>query len=142
VSEGRRREFPSWNPIAVPDPQAVATHARSIIDLSLGERGRHADVRRWYRALIALRRQRLTTIDKSQVVTVVDEETGGLAFVHGSGLAVAVSLRGNPTTLTLPSGHWRALYDAADFGGPTGARLDGERVHLPAWGGLVIESAA
>src|SRR5262249_41526325 len=50
VSEGRRREF-GWAG-DVPDPQARDTFLRSRIDLSLAERGRHGQVRRFYRELL------------------------------------------------------------------------------------------
>lgn len=139
VRDGRRREFPSWRPGDVPDPQAAATRDRSVIDLSRGER---SPLRRWYRALLELRRERLAAFDKARVATIVDEESGGFAMIHGGALAIAVSLRGRPTTLTLPRGDWRVVLDAGAFGGPTGAQLDGDKVRLPAWGGLVIESRA
>jgi hypothetical protein len=55
---------------------------------------------------------------------------------------VALSLRGRPLSLTLPRARdrWRVLADAGEarFGGPSGARVDGERVTLPAWGTLVL----
>src|SRR5207248_5048431 len=115
----------------VPDPQAPETHARSIIDLSLGEGGRHGEVRRWYRALITLRREHPELVDKSRCATVVDEDAGAIAFVHDERIAVAASLRGVPARLELPRGRWRLALDAGDFGGPTGAAVDGGVVSLP-----------
>ncbi|WP_051713095.1 malto-oligosyltrehalose trehalohydrolase [Spirillospora albida] len=57
VSEGRRREFSrhGWTG-DVPDPQAVDTFRRSVLDW--GEVGKppHADLLDWHRRLIALRR--------------------------------------------------------------------------------------
>src|SRR5206468_7031464 len=70
VRDGRRREFPSWTASDVPDPQSPETHARSIIDLALADgSGRHREVRRWYRALISLRREHPELIDKSRCYT-------------------------------------------------------------------------
>ena len=44
--------------VEVPDPQAQSTFERSRVTMSLGEVGRHAALRRWYQALLALRRRR------------------------------------------------------------------------------------
>lgn len=149
VRDGRRREFPAWDPGDVPDPQAAETHARSILDLSLAGRGRHAAVRRWYKALLRIRRERqeVARIDKSRATTIVDEEHGGLVLIRGgdkADTAVAVSLRGRPVSFKLPSlidpRRWKILLDAGDpeFGGPAGTRLAGDELHLPPWGALVL----
>ncbi|MDQ3733077.1 MAG: malto-oligosyltrehalose trehalohydrolase, partial [Actinomycetota bacterium] len=58
VSQGRQNEFSyfGWKPEDVPDPQDVATFLRSRLrwdELSARE---HAEMLRWYRSLIALRR--------------------------------------------------------------------------------------
>ncbi|MDQ3757558.1 MAG: malto-oligosyltrehalose trehalohydrolase [Actinomycetota bacterium] len=61
VSEGRRSEFGAfgWKPEDVPDPQDPATFERSRLDWSEPAREPHAGMLRWYRELIALRRQGL-----------------------------------------------------------------------------------
>ena len=141
VRDGRRREFPSSLGTAseVPDPQAPETHARSIIDLALPDRGgRHREVRRWYRALVSLRREHPELVDKSRCATVADERVGALAMIHAGRLAVAVSLRGAAARLRLPRGGWRIVLDAGEFGGPTGAAVDGEVVSLPPWGAVIL----
>ena len=150
VRDGRRREFPSWDAGDVPDPQAPETHARSIVDAPPDERGRHAGLRRFYRALLALRRGRaeLRALDRSRCLTIVDEAGGGLAIIRQGDegdTAVAVSLRGQPVRLALPPpgrGAWRVALDAGapEHAGPAGARLDGDTVLLPAWGALVLTS--
>jgi maltooligosyltrehalose trehalohydrolase len=143
VRDGRRREFPHFHGGEVPDPQAAETRARSVVDLSLADGGRHAALRAWYRALIALRREHPNIVDKSRVVTVVDEAAHALAVAHGEALAFAVSLRGQPARLELPAGTWRVALDAGDarFGGAAGARLDGRMIELPPWGALVVTAA-
>jgi maltooligosyltrehalose trehalohydrolase len=139
VRDGRRREFPAWSAAEVPDPQAPETQARSIIDLSLGDAGgRHREVRRWYRALITLRREHPELVDDAGCATVVDEEAGAIAMIHGGRIAVAASLRGAPARLELPRGRWRLALDAADFAGPAGAAVDGRVVSLPAWGAVIL----
>ncbi len=140
VRDGRRREFPSWAPAAVPDPQAPETHERSVVDLALGARARHGEVRRWYRALLTLRREHPELIDKARCATVVDEDAGGLAMIHGGRIAAAVALRGAPARLSLPPGRgrWRVALDAAEFGGAGGARLDGSVITLPPFGAVVL----
>jgi maltooligosyltrehalose trehalohydrolase len=58
VSEGRKREFHAfgWNPDEVPDPENRATFVRSMLDWEAIKKAPHAEMRAWYRALIALRR--------------------------------------------------------------------------------------
>jgi maltooligosyltrehalose trehalohydrolase len=147
VRDGRRREFPAFSAGDVPDPQAPSTRDRSVIELALAAHGRHAGIRRWYQLLLRLRRElpALRALDKARCQTVVDERNGGLALVRGGAVAAALSLRGRPTTLTLPhggGGAWRVIADAGDtaFAGPTGARLEGDSVTLPPWGALVVAS--
>jgi maltooligosyltrehalose trehalohydrolase len=59
VSEGRRREFTAfgWDPAEVPDPQAQETFHYSKLDWSEPDKQRHADLLKWHRWLIQLRRQ-------------------------------------------------------------------------------------
>ena len=139
VRDGRRREFASSFADAgeVPDPQAPETRARSVVTLALGDGGRHAEVRRWYRALITLRREHPEIVDKASCATVLDELAGGLAMIHGDRIAVAVALRDRPVRLHLPRRFQPAL-DAADFGGPSGATVDGNEITLPPYGALIL----
>ncbi|NTW04326.1 MAG: malto-oligosyltrehalose trehalohydrolase, partial [Oscillochloris sp.] len=60
VREGRKAEFAAFvqaHAQALPDPQDPATFARSKLDHSLRERGRHAVLRTLYRELLRLRRE-------------------------------------------------------------------------------------
>jgi maltooligosyltrehalose trehalohydrolase len=59
VRRGRRAEFAAfgWDPAAVPDPQAVETFERSKLDWSELAESPHAELLRWHRDLIALRRE-------------------------------------------------------------------------------------
>jgi maltooligosyltrehalose trehalohydrolase len=59
VSDGRKNEFRAfgWPPESVPDPQDPETFLRSKLDWREVEQAQHADVLRWYRELIGLRRR-------------------------------------------------------------------------------------
>jgi maltooligosyltrehalose trehalohydrolase len=123
VSDGRRREL-GWAG-EVPDPQEKETFLRSRIDLSLGERGRHAEVRRFYSALLALRRTRpsLRSIEKSRTDARGDDRTATLVirrWCEGDETLIVVSLCRATAQVEAPAprrGRWRVLLDAADFGG-------------------------
>ncbi|MGI8328717.1 malto-oligosyltrehalose trehalohydrolase [Actinomadura scrupuli] len=111
VTEGRRREFArhDWGAISegrpegtddgagpaveVPDPQAVDTFRRSVLDWTEPEEPRHRELLEWYQALIALRRARpeLTDPRLTEVEVEADEDTGRLLMTRGS-LLVAANL--------------------------------------------------
>jgi maltooligosyltrehalose trehalohydrolase len=59
VRVGRRSEFAGhgWRADEVPDPQDPATRDRSVLDWSEPDQVDHGKLLRWYRDLIALRRQ-------------------------------------------------------------------------------------
>jgi maltooligosyltrehalose trehalohydrolase len=148
VRVGRRREFPEWDPGEVPDPQAPETHARSRIDHALGHREPHAGLRRFYRALLRLRRQRpeLVALDRARFTAFADEDQGSLVYLRrgeASDTAVAVSLRGRAVVTSLPPsphGRWRIALDAGapDFAGPGGTSSDGTTLRLGPWGAAVL----
>jgi maltooligosyltrehalose trehalohydrolase len=150
VRTGRRREFPTWDPGEVPDPQAPETHARSRLDHARARREPHAGLRRFYRALLQLRRQRpeLARLDRTRFSAISDEREGSLIYVrHGdaSAIAVAVSLRGRAVSATLPPsphGRWRVALDAGapEFAGPIGTACDGASLRLGPWGAAVLVS--
>jgi maltooligosyltrehalose trehalohydrolase len=60
VSEGRRREFSAfgWDPESIPDPESEATFAASKLRWEEIANGEHAEMLKWYRELIRLRRAR------------------------------------------------------------------------------------
>ncbi|MFI5289577.1 MAG: DUF3459 domain-containing protein, partial [Polyangia bacterium] len=151
VTKGRRREF---DHVEVPDPQDPDTFLRSKIDLSLGDVGRHAGVRRWYRALLQLRREHLAlrALDKSRTDARADDAASALwvrRWREGAEAIFFLSLSPEPARLFGPAprrGRWRIALDAGDahFSGPSGARLidrDGApEVELPGFGALVCTS--
>jgi hypothetical protein len=117
----------------------------------MGERGRHAGVRRWYRALLGERRARqsLRALDRSRTEARGDEAQSALLLRRWMELEetlLAVALSPRPATMIAPRprlGRWRLLLDAGDpqFAGPPGVRLtdrDGAlELTLPAWGAVL-----
>jgi len=111
VREGRRREFAAfgWRPEDVPDPQAEATFARSVLDWAEPERSPHREVLDWHRRLIALRRARPDLTDpRLERGAVRYDEAAGWLVVHRGATAVAVNLGGQsqrvPSTAAEGSG--------------------------------------
>lgn len=58
VSEGRKREFAAfgWDPASIPDPEELQTFERSKLNWKELAHSTHAEMLRWYRSLIQLRR--------------------------------------------------------------------------------------
>ncbi|WP_067454153.1 malto-oligosyltrehalose trehalohydrolase [Actinomadura macra] len=114
VSEGRRREFArhGWTG-GVPDPQAVDTFRRSVLDWAEPGRDPHRDLLDWHRALIGLRRARPELTDPRLTAATVEVVENGederLLTMRRGGLCVAANLGGGPVRL--------------DGIGPSGARL-------------------
>ena len=152
VSEGRRREFSFAD--EVPDPQDEQTFLRSKIELTLGEHGRHAGLRRFYQSLLALRRTRpsLKSLDKTRTDARADDTARTLQLrrwmeLEETLVLVALSPRG--ATLLAPAprhGSWRVILDTGDlrFAGPRGLSVrDRDRaleVDLPGWGVAVCSN--
>jgi maltooligosyltrehalose trehalohydrolase len=99
VRTGRRNEFRSfgWDPEQVPDPQDPATVERSTLDWTQLSRPPHAELLRWYRDLIALRRATPDLRDDGfpDVSVDVDDDTGVLVLTRGSTTVVA-NIAGEP----------------------------------------------
>jgi maltooligosyltrehalose trehalohydrolase len=114
VSVGRRREFAhfGWDPADVPDPQAESTFARSRLDWSEIERAPHAEVLRWYRDLIALRREwpELADPRRDTVDVTYDEDARWLAVRRGR-VAVLVNLGEADHAFDIHSSHLLAASD-------------------------------
>ncbi|KAB2351631.1 malto-oligosyltrehalose trehalohydrolase [Actinomadura rudentiformis] len=94
ISEGRRREFGrhGWAG-EVPDPQAVDTYRRSILDWAEPGKPPHREMLEWHRSLIALRHAwpDLTDPRLSEVDVAYDEEARWLVVRRGR-LTVAANL--------------------------------------------------
>jgi maltooligosyltrehalose trehalohydrolase len=106
VRQGRRDEFAGhgWARDEVPDPQDPATVERSRLDWDETGRDPHARLLGWYRALIALRRERADLRDPrlDRVVVRHDETTQSLV-VHRGAHRVVVNLADRPRSVDLES---------------------------------------
>jgi maltooligosyltrehalose trehalohydrolase len=132
VSEGRRREMASLQNGAPPaDPQDAATFAACRLRRAERERAPHAGLLRFYRALLALRREHacLHRCDKSRTRATGHEVRRWLALErgepHAGGAALlACNLGAEPVTAPLPvAGRaWRRALWSGDpaFDGPGG----------------------
>ena len=95
VSDGRRREFAQfgWDPEHIPDPQDWTTFERSQLDWRELDDRRHAELRSWYRRLIALRRQLPALSDpRLDHVTVEPDERNNTLVVTRGRINVLVNL--------------------------------------------------
>lgn len=98
VTQGRRREFGDhgWTG-EVPDPQAVDTVRRSVLDWAEPGEPRHRELLEWHRTLIALRRRlpELTDPRLAEVSVQVDEAARWLILGRGR-VQVAANLGSAP----------------------------------------------
>ncbi len=95
VKKGRCEEFSAfgWDPEQIPDPQALDTFSRCVLNWEEKEKHPHAEILKWYRDLIALRRKIPETSDGrlDRVHVDADEFAKWLVMTRGK-LAAACSL--------------------------------------------------
>ena len=106
VSAGRRREFArhGWTG-PVPDPQAVETFRRSVLDWSEPDRPYHRDLLEWHRELIALRRARPELTDPRLTATAVETDDGEARWLlmRRGQVCVAANVGDVPVVLPVPA---------------------------------------
>lgn len=110
IRQGRRREFGDhgWaelygGEVEVPDPQDPATHAASVLDWSELDLAEHAEMLRWHRDLIALRRAEPDVASGDRSATSVElAEDGSWLVMRRGEIAVAVTLSAEARTVPLP----------------------------------------
>jgi len=137
VSEGRRKEFAAfgWDPSSVPDPQANETFERSRLGWDELASPAHAELLRWYRTLIAIRRESPSLRDgnyRAAMVT-VDERQGHLLIRRG-GVLVACNLGEAPATFEVGPNHQLTLASDEDV------CHQSRRIHLPAESIALLEN--
>jgi maltooligosyltrehalose trehalohydrolase len=106
VAEGRSKEFSSfeWQG-AVPNPQELATFTRSKLDWSELAQPVHADLYRWHRRLIELRRNLGA---RAKIAVSFDAEAGWLRFIRGE-ICCFFNFSTVPLLPRLPRGEWEAV---------------------------------
>jgi maltooligosyltrehalose trehalohydrolase len=128
VSEGRKKEFAAfgWSPDDVPDPQDPATFERSKLRWEELEEPEHAEMLRWYKKLIALRRARpeLASGALEEVQVEFSEEQKWLTLQRGS-VFVALNIGSTIVNLGTTSGTNLIL---ASYGG---IAVEQDSVRLP-----------
>jgi maltooligosyltrehalose trehalohydrolase len=131
VRKGRLEEFDDfvWSGDP-PDPHAEETFQRSKLDWSSLERAKHASVRRWYKALLLLRRAHpaLRSLDLDSLEAIADDAKNVLLVRRWSGAQqalVAFNFSDETQSVDAPFGEWRVLLD-------TNAKIDDGLVTLPA----------
>jgi maltooligosyltrehalose trehalohydrolase len=133
VREGRRAEFAEhgWDEGDVPDPQDPATFERSTLDWDELGREPHARVLRWYRDLIALRRDCPDLRDPRLDLVRVEWDPGSGRFRMQRGEhLVLVNLGGTP--LVFAAGG-TVLLSWAD-----GVKAEDGHVEVPARSAVVV----
>jgi len=149
VSQGRREESAAfgWQG-AVPDPQDLATFARSKLTWGLQGREPHRWLREYYRTLLVLRaRYAALRTGGKEHLTARSLEDGTVALLRrdpaGGDAVVLLRFAAEPgvASLWLPSGRWRRLVDSAEerFGG--GGALSLADLVMPQGGWARIEAA-
>jgi maltooligosyltrehalose trehalohydrolase len=136
VTEGRRREHGR----TALDPQDPASFEMAYLDRARGSEG----LRRWHRALAALRRARpsLRAFAPGRTEACVE---GDALCVRRTGpldeTLACYRLGRSAQELELPAprrGTWRPLLDAGDFGGPENATLSNGKLRLAPWGAALF----
>jgi malto-oligosyltrehalose trehalohydrolase len=123
VSEGRRREFSrhGWAAAEIPDPQDPQTVERSRLDWTEPAREPHRSLLAWYRALIALRRDRPDLADPDLTVVEVDyDEQARWLVVRRGRLRVVANLAARPQPIAVAEVE-KVLLASADGVGVAGA---------------------
>jgi maltooligosyltrehalose trehalohydrolase len=112
VSEGRKREFAAfgWTPEQIPDPESRETFHRSKLRWDEVAEGKHAEMLRWCRKLIAFRRDSasLNDGDPGQAHVRFDEDGKWLMMDRGQ-VRVMLNLGDRRVALDCKEGYRLAL---------------------------------
>jgi maltooligosyltrehalose trehalohydrolase len=130
VTKGRQHEFQAfgWKPDQVPDPQAMSTFHRSVLDWSELANEPHAGLLDWHRRLIRLRRAVSALSDGrlDRVGAHCDEERRWLVVTRGS-VTIVANAHAAPQTVPLPTDSTRHVWLAS----AATVRLAADAVELP-----------
>jgi maltooligosyltrehalose trehalohydrolase len=138
VRKGRRGEFAAfgWDPDQVPDPQDPRTFERSKLAWDERAREPHSDVERWYRELIAFRRDHGALLDgRLDAVKVATDERARTLVMQRGDVVVCCNMAEEARTLDLGSGDRPTLRLASR----DGCALEGGRLRLPGAAAAILE---
>jgi maltooligosyltrehalose trehalohydrolase len=138
VREGRRGEFAAfgWDPDQVPDPQDPRTFERSKLAWDERTREPHRDVERWYRELIAFRRDHGALLDgRLDAVKVATDERARTLVMQRGDVVVCCNMGEEARTLDLASADRATLRLASR----DGCALEGGRLRLPGAAAGILE---
>ncbi len=128
VSEGRKHEFEAfgWEPESIPDPESRDTFERSRLDWVETAKPQHAEMLRWYRELIRLRRTTacLNNGEPGNIRTAYDEKQEWLRMQRGS-ITVLCNLGSGNHSFELPQSCELVLSSRGDV------TLNGPALDLP-----------
>jgi maltooligosyltrehalose trehalohydrolase len=120
IAAGRRKEFAAFAWAGeLPNPQDQSSFLRSKLNWSELDLQAHADLLRWYTALIRIRQNKPHWSKPTKADVHFDTVAGWLTFTH-AGVLVAFNFAHEPRRIPLPAGNWRPLLRAdpdADDGG-------------------------
>ncbi len=136
IREGRRAEFATFDWGAdVPDPQDPETFQRSKLRWDERPEAPHAEVERWYRDLIALRRSRPALSDgrRDRVEVTVDEESRTIVMRRGD-VVVCCNLGEEERSITPGAPSARIVMASRD-----GAAVGEGAVRLPGRSAVILE---
>ncbi len=135
VSEGRKKEFEAfgWDPSEIPDPQAESTFEASKLKWDELKEPEHADMLRWYKDLIALRKSRRELTDGvlEQVDVDFDEDDEWFTMQRG-GIVLVFTLAEDGYSASLEENVKLLL--ASD----PGTTIEGGQLALPGVGAAVL----
>jgi maltooligosyltrehalose trehalohydrolase len=107
VSEGRTREFAAfgWAPDSIPDPEKLETFQRSKLHWVEIDKGEHAEMLTWCRALIRLRRSdsSLKNGEPRQTRAHYDQQEMWISIERGN-IVVNCNLSSNERPFPIPEG--------------------------------------
>ena len=135
VSEGRKREFASfgWSAEDVPDPQAVETFLGSKLNWEEITRPPHAEILRWHKDLISLRKSKSSLMDHDLALVRTEfQENPAWLLVERPETATAVNFSEQPLQIDLGT-EYRVLLSSADVG------HDGSSIKLPPQSVAILE---
>lgn len=131
VRKGRKEEFAAFHTEGeAPDPMAEETFRQSKLQWGLLQQGKHKNMLRYYKTLIALRKSHpaLSVLDRKGVNVRVDEARKVLVLHRSNGnafmiCAINFSKQEQSFTIQADGREWYLVLDSAhpDWNGPKGA---------------------